>query len=125
MTAIEPELWAERPRAAVACYAAAFAASVLHLVGDGEDIVARLAVGEARFWVASAGPEAGRFSPRAIGGSTSRTLLIVGNPAAVVDRAVDAGAVATARVGEEHGWLVGRIVDPFGHEWEIGRPPAP
>jgi hypothetical protein len=23
-------------------------------------------------------------------------------------------------VSNEHGWLLGRIVDPFGHEWEIG-----
>jgi hypothetical protein len=25
-------------------------------------------------------------------------------------------------VHEEHGWLVGRIEDPFGHHWEIGKP---
>jgi PhnB protein len=25
-------------------------------------------------------------------------------------------------VGEEHGWRIGRIRDPFGHEWEVGRP---
>jgi PhnB protein len=25
-------------------------------------------------------------------------------------------------VTEEHGWQLGSVVDPFGHEWEIGRP---
>jgi PhnB protein len=25
-------------------------------------------------------------------------------------------------VSNEHGWRLGRIVDPFGHEWEIGVP---
>jgi PhnB protein len=25
-------------------------------------------------------------------------------------------------VGDEHGWRLGRIVDPFGYEWEIGAP---
>jgi PhnB protein len=25
-------------------------------------------------------------------------------------------------VSDEHGWRIGRIVDPFGHEWEIGKP---
>jgi PhnB protein len=25
-------------------------------------------------------------------------------------------------MADEHGWRLGRIVDPFGHEWEIGRP---
>ena len=27
-------------------------------------------------------------------------------------------------VVEEHGWRLGRVVDPFGHHWEIGRPLA-
>jgi PhnB protein len=36
--------------------------------------------------------------------------------------AVDAGAAATSEVDEEHGWRIGRITDPFGHEWEIGKP---
>jgi PhnB protein len=27
-------------------------------------------------------------------------------------------------VSEEHGWRVGRLVDPFGHHWEIGCPLA-
>jgi PhnB protein len=25
-------------------------------------------------------------------------------------------------VTEEYGWRLGRIEDPFGHHWEIGRP---
>jgi len=25
-------------------------------------------------------------------------------------------------VQEEHGWQLGRIEDPFGHHWEIGKP---
>ena len=26
---------------------------------------------------------------------------------------------------EEHGWRLGRIADPFGHHWEIGKPLRP
>jgi len=63
MTSIQPELWVERAGQAVAFYAEAFGARVLHLVGEGDDIVAQLAVGEAAFWVAAAAPGAGRFSP--------------------------------------------------------------
>jgi PhnB protein len=37
-------------------------------------------------------------------------------------RAEAAGATITAPVADEHGWRLGRIVDPFGHEWEIGHP---
>ena len=74
------------------------------------------------FWVASAGPDRNRFSPLAIGGATSRMLLVVSDPEGVFDQAVNAGATASAGVADEHGWRVGRIIDPFGHEWEIGRP---
>ena len=47
MTSIEPELWVDRARDAIAYYEAAFGATVLHRVGDGDNIVAQLAVGEA------------------------------------------------------------------------------
>jgi PhnB protein len=123
MTSIQPELWVENPREAVAFYEAAFGATVLHLVGDGDDVVAQLGVGEAAaFWVASASEELRRFSPRELAGATGRTLLVVDEPDAVHGRALAAGATETAPVADEHGWRVGRLVDPFGHEWEIGRP---
>jgi len=122
MTGIEPELWVDGAEAAVSFYEAAFGARTLHKVGDGDDIVAQLELGNARFWVAAASAEMGRLSPAAIGGRTSRTLLVVDEPDALVVRAVGAGATQTAPVDEEHGWRVGRITDPFGHEWEIGRP---
>jgi PhnB protein len=35
---------------------------------------------------------------------------------------VAAGATETSPVAVEHGWQLGRILDPFGHEWEIGKP---
>jgi PhnB protein len=122
MTSIEPELWIDRAGAAVAFYEAAFGAVVLHRVGHDDDIVAQLAVGDARFWVSTADATAHRFSPEAIEGATGRTLLIVDDPPAVLARAVAAGASEASVVSEEHGWLLGRIVDPFGHEWEIGHP---
>jgi len=84
MTSIQPELWVERAGQAVAFYAEAFGARVVHRVGEGDDIVAQLAVGEAAFWIAAAGPDSGRFSPRAMGGATSRTLLVADDPGAVL-----------------------------------------
>jgi PhnB protein len=122
MTSIQPELWVENPREAVAFYEAAFGATALHRVGEGDDIVAQLAVGEAAFWVGGASETMRRLSPRAIDGATSRTLLVVEDPDRVVGRAVAAGATESSPVNEEHGWRLGRIVDPFGHEWEIGVP---
>jgi PhnB protein len=122
LASIQPELWVDRPAEAVRFYAAAFGATVLHRVGDGDDIVAQLAVGDAAFWVAGTSATMKRLSPHAIGGGTSRTLLVVDEPESVVEQAVAAGATQTAPVADEHGWRLGRIVDPFGHEWEIGVP---
>lgn len=122
VTSIQPELWVDAAGAAVEFYESAFGATVLHRVGDGDDIVAQLGVGDAAFWVASTGDSLQRLSPKAIGGATSRTLLVVEDPDAFFAGAVAAGATATSPVAEEHGWRLGRIVDPFGHEWEIGAP---
>jgi PhnB protein len=79
-------------------------------------------VGDAAFWIALASPTMKRLDPRAIDGATSRTLLLVDDPDTVAAQAVRAGATQTSPVGDEHGWKLGRIIDPFGHEWEIGRP---
>jgi PhnB protein len=124
MTAFQPELWVARPASAVDFYREAFGAAVLLRAGDGEDIVAQLAVGDAVFWVGRASDELQRLDPVAVRGRTGRTLLVVDDPDAVHARAVAAGATETSPVADEHGWRVGRILDPHGHEWEIGRPPA-
>jgi PhnB protein len=119
---IQPELWVDNPRQAVAFYEAAFGAAVVHLVGEGDDIVAQLSVEDGAFWVSGTSSALRRLSPLTAGGATSRTLLVVRDPEDVVRRAVSAGAVETAPVADEHGWHLGRIVDPFGHEWEVGHP---
>jgi len=122
VTAIQPELWVDAAGTAIAFYEAAFGATVLHRVGDRDDIVAQLAVGDAAFWVASASTTMRRLSPQAIGGATGRNLLVVENPDAMLHRALAAGATETSPIADEHGWRIGRITDPFGHEWEIGAP---
>lgn len=55
-------------------------------------------------------------------GATGRTLLVTDDPDAMFSQALAAGASAASEVADEHGWRLGRIFDPFGHEWEIGRP---
>ena len=122
MTSIQPELWVENAREALTFYSAAFGATVLHLVGEGDDIVVQLGVDDAAFWVAPAASTMKRLTPREIDGATSRTLLVVDDPDTVTARAVRAGATETSPVVDEHGWRLGRIIDPFGHEWEIGKP---
>jgi PhnB protein len=124
MVAIQPELWVDNGLAALDFYRRAFGAQVLHHVGAGEDIVAQLAIDDAVFWIAAAGESSERLVPRALGAATARFLLLVDDPEAAQSRALAAGAVEKSAVSLEHGWQVGRVVDPFGHEWEIGKPVA-
>ena len=114
-----------RGRAAVEFYKAAFGAVEDYRVGgtdDDDDVVAQLSVGDASFWVADESPPHRNFSPESLGGATVRMLLIVEDPASMVERAIAAGATEIYPVAEEHGWRLGRIEDPFGHHWEIGKP---
>lgn len=59
-------------------------------MGDGDDIIAQLSVGDAAFWVSAASSSMQRFNPRAIGGATSRTLLVVEDPEQVLTQEVAA-----------------------------------
>jgi PhnB protein len=125
VTALQPQLFVRRGRAAIDFYRATFGATELHRVGGTdahEEVVAQLAVGDAVFWVHDEAPEHGGLSPEAAGGATVRLTLIVDDPAAVVRRAVELGAEELAPLQDEYGWRLGRIRDPFGHPWEIGHP---
>jgi PhnB protein len=124
---VQPELSVRRGREAVEFYTAAFGALEVYRVGgtdEHEAVVSQLSVGGALFWVSDESPENKHFSPETVGGTTLRVLLVVPEPRAVVANAVALGATELAPVTEEHGWLLGRIEDPFGHVWEIGKPLA-
>ena len=123
-----PQLSVRRGRAAVAFYEEAFGAVEVYRVGgtnEHPDVVSQLVVGEATFWVSDEAPEHGNFSPESVGGGTVRMLLVVDDPDAAIARAVAAGAREVYPVGEAHGWRLGRIEDPFGHHWEVGKPLVP
>ncbi len=125
---IAPQLTVRRGRDAVEFYKAAFGATEVYRVGGTDTqpgVVAQLAVGGASFWVSDESPEHGNFSPESVDGATARMLLVVDDPDSMVARAIGAGALEIHPVVEEHGWRLGRIQDPFGHHWEIGRPLVP
>jgi PhnB protein len=107
---------------AMTFYKEAFGAVELFRVEGGG--VGQLAVSGAPFWVAEESPEHLNFSPESIGGCSVRMLMIVEDPKAVCDQAVAAGATQVVPVADAYGWRLGRIVDPFGHHWEIGKPLA-
>ena len=124
-TTIAPLLSVRRGAQAIDFYIAAFGALVLYRVdAPGGAVVAQLAVEDAEFWVADESPEHGNFSPETLNGGTTRMVLTVADPDAVFAQAISAGAKTEQPVDNQHGWRLGRIVDPYGHHWEIGRPLA-
>ncbi|HKV48906.1 MAG TPA: VOC family protein [Candidatus Acidoferrales bacterium] len=122
-TTIAPMLSVRRGAQAVEFYKAAFGARVLFRV-DAPDgaVVARLGVDDADFWVADESPENLNFSPETLNGGTTRMVLTVDDPDAAFARAVKAGAKVVWPVANQYGWRLGRVVDPYGHHWEIGKP---
>lgn len=122
-TSIAPLLSVRNGARAVEFYKTAFGARELFRVDNKKgEVVARLAVNQAEFWVADESPENQNFSPESLGGGTVRMVMVVPDPDTAFDRAVHAGATVVWPVGNEYGWRLGRIADPFGHHWEIGRP---
>jgi PhnB protein len=109
---------------AVDFYKAAFGAAELFRIESPDgDVVAQLAVGASDFWVADESPENKNFSPESLGGATTRLVLTVDDPDVVFAAAVAAGGKEVWPVADQpYGWRVGRMVDPFGHHWEIGKP---
>jgi PhnB protein len=125
---LEVQLSVHDGRQAVAFYEAAFGARTCFRVGgtdESPEVVAQLQVGSTRFWVEDESPAHGNFSPQALKGATARLLLVVDDPEAALERALAAGAQEVQAVEEVYGWLLGRVVDPYGHHWEIGRPIGP
>ena len=122
-TSISPMLSVRRGAKAVEFYQAAFGANVVFRI-DAPDgaLVARLSVDQAEFWVADESPEHKNFSPETLAGGTVRMVMTVDQPDAAFSKAVAAGASVVSPMGNQHGWRAGRVVDPFGHHWEIGKP---
>ncbi len=122
---IAPWLSVRKSAQAVNFYKSAFGATEAYRLEDpGGGVVAKLSVDGAEFWLSDESPEHGNFSPESLGGGSVRMILTVADPDAVFERALRAGATVVFPVGEEYGWRLGRLTDPFGHHWEIGRPLA-
>jgi PhnB protein len=110
---------------AVAFYKRAFEATEIDRMESPDgDVVVQLQIGQYRFFVADESLEHGNFSPESLGNRSSvRLALIVAEPDLVARQAVAAGAKEVYPVADQpYGWRLGRVVDPFGHHWEIGRP---
>jgi PhnB protein len=121
---ITPVLTVKDAADAVSFYQRAFGAEEMYrnAYPDGR-IVAEMAIDDARFRVADEAPEASNLSPGTLGGTTVRINLLVADPDGLAARAIANGAVEVAPIADQsYGLRQGRLADPFGHHWLIGRP---
>jgi PhnB protein len=122
---VAPMLSVRNGARAVEFYKAAFGATeVFRIESPDGAVVCRLSVEGAEFWVSDESPENANYSPESLGGGSVRMILTVPDPDAMFARAIAAGARSVVPVKEDYGWRLGRVVDPFGHHWEIGHPLA-
>ena len=119
---LAPWLSVRRSAEAVEFYKKAFGArEVFRLDADDGAVIARLSIYGAEFWIGDESPEHHNFSPETLGGGSARLILTVPDPDTVFAQACAAGARSITPTYEEHGWRLGRVVDPYGHHWEIGK----
>ena len=121
--------WLEIPDGprALTFYKSAFDAKETYRYDNPDGgFVVRLNSNGAEFWLAYEGPNANDAAASneavPLGGRSLRLILTVPDPDATFAKAIAAGATQVFAVGEDHGWRLGRLVDPFGLHWEIGRP---
>ena len=119
MTSIAPWLSVKDATEALAYYGAAFGAIELERLEDeaGDVVVAQLSIEGADFWIQTDAAS----TPAALNGRSVRMILTVDDPDSVFASALAAGATEVAPVSEGYGWRIGRVADPSGHHWEIGR----
>ena len=119
-TPLAPWLSVKNPEAAVSFYKAAFGVTETYrLEVPGGGLVVKLSLDSAEFWVSNESEDQSEGAQN-VGGNSVRMILTVADPDTMFAQAVAAGATEIFPVGEDYGWRLGRVVDPFGLHWEIG-----
>lgn len=121
---LTPMLTVNDGHAAIDFYVKAFAAEEKGRVEDnGKIIITQINFSGIGFYLSDESGDLGNISPRKAKGTTIRLELTVPDPDTVVKRAVAHGAKVIFPVTDhDYGYRQGRIEDPFGHQWVIGRP---
>ena len=119
-TSIQPWLNVSNSSEAGNFYKKAFGATESYRMESPDGgLVLRLSVGEAEFWVSgSSSGEKHAMNPTV---EFIKILLVTDDPDVVFEQAINEGAKVVFPVGEEYGWRLGRLTDPFGFDWEIGK----
>jgi PhnB protein len=121
-TFFAPQLALRNVLAGVEFYKVAFGAIELRRFAnpDGSLHVAEMAIDGALFHLHEEVPRTGEFGPETLKGTSVVLGLFVNDPAAVVRRAVAAGARESSPVRDyDYGYRQGTVIDPAGHHWLI------
>ena len=87
---------------------------------DGSVGHAELEFGDSVVMLADPFPQSGCKPPKELGGTSAAVMLYVEDVDAVMQQAADAGAEITMPADDMFwGDRYGKLVDPFGHEWQI------
>ena len=123
-SSLTPMLTVKNAVAAIEFYREAFdAVEQGRFTAPTGHVVAELAIDGLRFFVVDENPEAFNLSPTSLEGTTVRIDLIVDDPDATAAQAVGAGASEIFPVADQpYGFRQGRVADPDGHHWLIGKP---
>jgi PhnB protein len=121
--------WLEIPDGprALAFYKSAFDSQETYRYDNPDGgFVVRLNASGAEFWLSYEGRKASSAVANndaiPLGGQNLRLILTVPDPDVTFAKAIAAGATQVFAVSEGHGWRLGRLIDPFGLHWEIGKP---
>lgn len=120
---VEVYLSVDDPRA-IDFYQRAFGAHLLSepiVMPDGTIGHAELAIGDSVIRVAGEHRREGVRNPASLGGTTVQLYVTVDDPDALVARAVAAGAEVLRPMTDDHGTRIGKLRDPFGHNWFVAR----
>ena len=121
---LTPFLTVKDARAVVEFYKKAFGATEISRQSTlaGQFIIEMSLEGE-RFYAVDENPAGFNLSPTTLGGTSVRMSLIVADPDGFAARAVAAGAKIVFPIADQpYGMRQGRIADPEGHHWLIGKP---
>ena len=123
-SSLAPMLTVKNAVAAIEFYRDAFdAVEQARFTAPTGHVVAELAIDGLCLFVVDENREAFNVSPTSLGGTTVRINLIVDDPDATAAQAVGAGATEIFPVADQpYGFRQGRVADPDGHHWLIGKP---
>jgi PhnB protein len=121
---LTPFLTVKDARAVVEFYKKAFGATEISRQSTpaGQFII-EMSLGGERFYAVDENPAGFNLSPTTLGGTSVRMSLSGADPDAGPARAVAAGAQIVFPLADQPaGMRQGRIADPAGHHWLIGKP---